>query len=127
MNVFILYFFPESKKGNGMGVFNAWEQSKSNPQVHQLLKYLVNWVAGTKVIFLALITVILITGSYMTQLLAVIVMIPSILTFYWRLFPLIRSMDQENQINPAGYSKTLAYMIAGFVSIFIIALIITLI
>ena len=52
MNVFVLYFKPESKKANGVGVFKAWEKSKNDPEVHEFVKYLVNWVAGTKIIFL---------------------------------------------------------------------------
>jgi hypothetical protein len=32
----------------------------------ELVRYLVNWVAGTKLIFVALLVVILVTGSHAT-------------------------------------------------------------
>lgn len=122
MNVSMLYFMPGSKMGNGIGVFNAFEKSKENPEIHNLIKYLINWVAGTKLIFISLLIVIIITGSVTTQLFGIIVLIASIFSFFWRLYPIIRQMDKENQISPPGYSKTLGYMISGFISIFVIAL-----
>lgn len=47
----MLYFTPGTHRGNGLGVFNAYEKSKSDSEVHSLVKYLINWVAGTKLIF----------------------------------------------------------------------------
>lgn len=125
-NIITMYFFPGSKKANAVGVFNAWEKSKADPEVHEFVRYLVNWIAGTKLIFIALLVVILFTGGTATKLGALIALILSILSFYWRLFPSIRAMDGRNEITPAGYSKSLGYMIAGFVSIFAVALIISL-
>ena len=58
-NVLILYFFPDSKLANGMGTFKAWDKSKVDTQVHDLVLYLVNWVAGTKLIFIGLLALIL--------------------------------------------------------------------
>jgi hypothetical protein len=111
-NVFSLYFKHETKMFNGIGVFKAWEKSKEDSEVHDLVKYLVFWVAGTKVIFLSLIVVILILGDPLTQYISVLVLIISISTFYFRLFPLARKMDIENQLDPKGYSKVLGIMIA---------------
>jgi hypothetical protein len=108
--------------GNGLGVFDAWEQSKSTPEVHELVRYLVYWVAGTKLIFIALLLVILFTASENTQLLTVVAMIASISSFYWRLYPIVKSLDAQGQITPSGYSRTLALMIAGFIGLFAIAL-----
>ena len=48
MNVAVLYGAPGSRKGNGVGVFTAWEKSKADPEVHLLVRYLVCWVAGVK-------------------------------------------------------------------------------
>lgn len=127
MNVTMLYFKPGSKLGNGIGVFNAWEKSKENEEIHELVKYLVYWVAGTKLIFIALLIVIIITGSWVTQLLSVIVLILSILTFFWRLYPIMRQRDKKNQISPKGYSKTLGIMITSFILMFLIVLLIALI
>lgn len=127
INVLMLYFTPGTRRGNGLGVFNAYEKSKENPELHVLVKYLVNWVAGTKIIFITLLIVILIFGDYSIKLYAVIALIFSIITFYWRLYPIIRNMDKAGQITPKGYSRTLAFMIAGFIAIFVMALVITIV
>ncbi len=125
MNVFMLYFNPGSKLANGIGVFNAWEKSKENESVHSLVKYLVYWVAGTNLIFICLLLVILFTGSLLTQTLSALVLIISILSFYWRLYPIMKDLDKKNQITPKGYSKTLAIMIFSFIMMFVIALIVS--
>lgn len=117
-NIVILYFKPDSKLGNGVAVFNAWEKSKKDPEIHEFIKYLVYWVAGTKLIFIMLLLVILFTGSEMTKLLSVVALIISIGTFYWRLFPIIKSLDKKGEITPVGYSKTLGIMIGIFISVF---------
>lgn len=69
LNVFMLYFTPGTRRGNGLGVFNAYEKSKADAEVHALVKYLINWLAGTKLIFIALLIVILISGNNTTKLL----------------------------------------------------------
>ncbi len=122
LNVLTLYFNPGSRMGNGVGVFNAWEKSKSDPEMHQFVRYLLFWVAGTKLIFIALLVVILISAGESTQLLTVVAMIASISSFFWRLYPIIKSQDAEGNITPSGYSKTLAMMIAGFIGLFALAL-----
>ncbi len=122
LNVLTLYFNPGSQMGNGLGVFNAWEKSKADPEMHQFVSYLVNWVAGTKLIFISLLTVILLTAPESTQLLTTVAMIGSISSFYWRLHPIIKALDAEGHITPPGYSKTLAMMIAGFIGIFAVVL-----
>ena len=122
LNICVLYFYPNSNLGNGVGVFRAYEESKSNPEAHALIDYLVNWVAGTKLIFVALLIVILATGSATTKLFAVVALILSILSFFWRLFPAIRKMDRGGWIAPKGYSRTLGVMIACFVGGFSAAL-----
>ena len=58
MNVLALYFAPGSKFANAVGVFKAWEQSQQYPEIHEFVKYLVNWVAGAKLIFLSLLAII---------------------------------------------------------------------
>ena len=124
LNILILYFTPGTRKGNGIGIFNAYEKSKKDPEVHALINYLINWVAGTKLIFVALLIVILITGNSTTQLYSAIALILSISTFFWRLYPAIRRMDASGQVSPRGYSKNLALMILVIVLAFIGALII---
>jgi len=122
MNVITLYFWPGSRLANGVGIFNAWEKSKADPELHQFVRYLVFWVAGAKLIFIALLVVILLTTDEATKLLTTVVMIGSILSFFWRLFPIVRSMDKAGQVTPAGYSKTLGVMIGGFILVFVTAL-----
>lgn len=120
-NVIALYFFPDSKLANSVGVFKAWEKSKSDPEMHNLVKYLVNWVAGTKLIFILLLIVILLIGSEQTLILTGVVMVFSIAAFYWRLFPLIRKMDRSHEIDPQHYWAVLGWMIAVFILLFIAA------
>jgi hypothetical protein len=120
-NVVMLYFAPGSKNANAVGVFNAWEKSKQYPEIHDFVKYLVYWVAGTKLIFLLLLTVIILFADAETQRICVLALIVAILSFYWRLFPLIRKMDQNGQIEPRNYSVVLGIMIFVFVAVFLIA------
>jgi len=123
LNVLTLYFHPGSQMGNGVGVFDAWEKSKADPAMHQFVRYLVFWVAGTKLIFIALLLVILCTTGESTQRLTVVAMMASIASFFWRLFPIVKSLDKAGRVTPPGYSKTLGLMIAGFIGLFAIALV----
>jgi hypothetical protein len=113
-NVLTLYFAPGHKRANGVGVFAAWDRSKDDPDLHRFVSYLVYWVAGTKVIFIALLTTILLLGDARLQRVALLASVGAIATFYWKLFPLIRRMDRDGQINPQGYSTVLGVMIAAF-------------
>jgi hypothetical protein len=125
-NVMALYFFPGSKYANAVGVFKAWDKSKTDPEIHNLVKYLVNWVAGTKLIFILLLTVILLVADDRTLVFAGIALMISIASFFWRLFPLIRKMDLAGQIEPEKYSIALGWMIAVFILVFLTAVIISL-
>jgi len=120
-NVLALYFAPGSKKANAVGVFSAWEKSMQYPEIHNFIKYLVNWVAGTKLIFLLLLGVITLWGNLKLQQLSLLALGIATLTFFWRLFPLIRKMDQNDQIRPKNYSIILGVMILTFVVVFGIA------
>lgn len=117
-NIAALYFFPDSKLANSVGVFKAWEKSKADPEMHNFVRYLVNWVAGTKVIFIFLLVVILFTADGRAMVLTGTAMAISIAVFFWRLFPLARTMDQTGQIEPTGYSKALGWMILGMILLF---------
>lgn len=120
-NVCILYFTPDSRLGNGVAVFNEWENSKKNEDAHLFARYMTYWVAGTKLIFIVLLLVILFTGSQLTKICGVGVMILSIATYFWKLHPIIKQLDQKGQITPKGYSKVLGYMILGFLLMFSVA------
>ena len=121
-NVIALYFFPGSKYANSVGIFKAWERSKTEPEMHVFVKYLVNWVAGTKVIFLLLLGVILVIADGRGLFYTGIAMVISISLFFWRLYPLIRQMDQGDEIQPPNYSTILGLMISVFVVVFVVAL-----
>ncbi|MHA1198639.1 MAG: hypothetical protein ACTSQF_04730 [Candidatus Heimdallarchaeaceae archaeon] len=118
-NILALYFKPELKFVNGVGVFNAWKRSKEeDPPMYDFANYLVKWVAGSKIIFVLLLAVILIMGSDLMQIVALGTLILSTLTFYLKLYPLIRKMDKNDQITPKKYSITLALMILSFILVF---------
>ncbi len=127
LNVLTLYLAPGSRRGNALGVFRAYERSKQDPEVHALVRYLVDWVAGTKLIFIVLLIGIVLTGSPETKVFSTIALIFSILTFYSRLYPAITQMDAAGQIVPRGYSRTLAAMIASFVVVFGVAVVVYLV
>lgn len=121
-NVVILYFAPESKYGNGISVFKEWEKSKDLQERHLFVQYLVAWVAGTKLIFIFLLWVILFTGSETTKIASILALIVSIASYYWKLHPIIKKLDGMGEISPKGYSKTLGKTIGVFIGMFVLAI-----
>ena len=111
-NLLILYFKPSAKRANGMGAFKAWNESKKDPDIHNLIKYLTYWVAGTKLIIISLLTVILVLAEPTLKIIAVGVLALTITSFYWKMFPVIKKMDSDGNVSPAGYHKTLSLIIA---------------
>ena len=122
-NVLILYFKPDSKLGNGVAVFDAWKDVKEDKNLDLFAHYMAYWVAGVKLIFIFLLLVVLLTGNETTKIWAVVAMIISIATYFWKLHPIIKKLDSLNKISPKGYSKTLGLMISGFLLMFSTALI----
>jgi hypothetical protein len=120
-NVLALYFAPGSKYANAVGVFSAWEKSKEDPEIHAFVRYLVYWVAGAKLIFLFLLGVITLFGSSDLQRMSLLALSLATLSFYWRLFPLIRKLDQNGQIKPKNYSIVIGGMIFVFILFFAMA------
>lgn len=120
-NVLALYFAPESKYANAVGVFTAWEKSKQDAEVHNFVKYLVYWVAGTKLIFLLLLATIALYADENLQRISLLALSAATLSFYWRLFPLIKKMDGNGQIEPKNYSTVLGIMIFVFIAAFVLA------
>jgi hypothetical protein len=118
-NVVALYIRKDSKMFNSVGVFTAWEKAKQDPEMHNFTSYLINWVAGTKLIFLSMLTVILIFGDEQIQVWVLLALIISIMSFYWKLYPLAKKMDREGQLDPKNYSRTLGVMISVFVIVFL--------
>jgi hypothetical protein len=124
-NVIALYFFPASRYANAVGIFNAWEKSKRDPEMHNFVKYLVNWVAGAKLIFILLLVVILLTADAQALTLTGIALVISIASFFWRLFPLVRKMDRDGQITPKNYSAALGWMIFVFILVFLVGVVLS--
>jgi hypothetical protein len=112
LNIMVLYFEPTFKYGNSVGVFKDYEGTPFQ-------SYLVNWVAGTKLIFIMMGIVVLVLGSVEVQFWTCVVMVISIASFYFRLYPLIKKMDLDGRNEPAGYHKTLNLMIISFIVLFI--------
>ncbi len=120
-NVLALYFAPGSRYANAVGVFNAWEKSKQDPEMHDFVRYLVYWVAGAKLIFLLLLGVIVFFADIDSQRMSLVALALATASFFWRLFPLIRKMDKDGQIEPKNYSTLLGAMISFFIVIFLVA------
>ncbi len=120
-NVLSLYFWPENPYANGVGVFRAWHKSKADPDMHRFARYMVNWVAGTKLIFLILLGILVLRGDALTLRLSAAAMALAIATFFWRLYPLVRQMGRAGELTPARYDRTLASMIAAMVAAFLLA------
>jgi len=122
LNVLMLYFAPQLNKGNSVGIFKAYEKTKNDPEIYALVRYLVNWVAGTKLIFISLLIVILIVGDETIIIPSLAALIFSILTYFWRLHPAIKKMDENGQLVKRGYSTSLAITILLFCILFFIAI-----
>lgn len=86
-NVLILYFMPDSRLGNGVAVFDSWNDVKEDKALNLFSHYIAYWVAGVKLIFIFLLIVVLLTGTEITRVWAVVAMILSIATYFWRLHP----------------------------------------
>jgi hypothetical protein len=99
-------------------------RKKLDPEIHNFVKYLVNWVAGTKLIFILLLIVILSTADDQTLVFSGIALVVSITSFFWRRFPLIRTMDRDSQIDPMNYSIVLGGMITAIILAFLVGIII---
>ncbi len=122
LNVIILYFIPDFKFGNGVSIFEQWHKSKENELEHMFAKYMANWVAGTKTMFILLLLVIVFVGNDFIKFVAIISLILSTSTYYFKLHPIIKLMDKKQMIIPPGYSKVLLMMITGFIFMFVVAL-----
>lgn len=59
-NVLVMYFKPDFKYANSMAVFKQWAESQQDEKQRLFVKYLVNWVANCKLIFIALLLVVVV-------------------------------------------------------------------
>lgn len=124
-NVIIMYFKPDFKYGNSMKVFIEFEKSKGDSNRHLFIRYMTNWVANCKLIFIAILIVIALIGDLELMRYAVVATVISIGLFFVSLYPIIKLLDKNGEIQPKGYSKTLRTMIISFMLMFSIALILS--
>ena len=108
-----LYFLKDQPMFNGVGIFSGWEKSKADPDVHALVRYLVNWLAGVKMIVVGLVLVLVFMVPEMTTLLGAVALVIAVSSFYWRLRPMLRAADAAGQITPRGHAKRLSVMLMG--------------
>ncbi len=123
-NVYALYFKKSSTRFNSTGVFSALKKANEDPEISNFVKYLINWVAGVKVIIIGLLLVITILGNPLTQWYSILALIVAISTFYLGLFPIIRKMEHNDQLEQKNYSKILLVMITSMIIGFTIGLIV---
>ena len=120
-NVFILFFMPDSRFVHGMGMFPAWEKSKAHPDIHNLMKYLVIWVAGSKLVLIGLLILVLVWGDARLLTFAGFALALSMLPFYVGLFPAMRTIDNADGVEPKGFSARLAFSITSLILALLIA------
>ncbi len=104
-------------------LFLTLGKNQKKTEFHDFIKYLVYWVAGTKLIFICLLVVVVIFGTYEVKIMSLLVLVFSILTFYYKLYPIIKELDKKDLITPKGYSRTLNLMILSFIFTFSLTLI----
>ena len=121
-NILIMYFKPNFKYGNSMNTFRQWYKAQEKEPERLFVKYMVNWVANCKLIFLALLVVVMLFGNAAITVGAVIATIASIGIYFVSLHPIIKKLDDMGEIQPKGYSKTLAGTISAFMLMFSAAL-----
>jgi hypothetical protein len=120
LSVMELYFMQDRCIFNGVAMFKVCEVARKDPDLFGLVRYLVNWVAGIKLIVIGLVAVIVFTAPEQTILLAAISMVFTIASFFWRMFPMSRFFDEMGQIEPKGRSKMLGAMVVGL-EVFLVA------
>lgn len=123
-NIFILYFCPTFPYGNGVSVFCHWKDSEGDPKTHLFNRYMACWVAGTKLIFIMLLFLIVLFADEWLKIMSGCIMVISIASYFFKLHPIMRELDEMGQITPKGYSKTLDAMIIGFMLMFSAAVVI---
>ncbi len=121
MNVLVLYFKPELKYGNGIGVFAAYFRARDDKELALFTRYLINWVANAKFIFVSLLSTILAYGSYNVKFFAVISLILTILMYYISLAPIIHKINKEGGLTTKNYNRILNIMITCILIILIAA------
>lgn len=127
LSILELYFMQDRCMFNGVAMFSGWEISKEVPEVHGLVRYLVNWVAGMKLIVVGLLVVLALTAPAQTLLMAGIVLVLTVASFFWRMFPIACKFDKHEFIQPKGRAKTMGMMVAGLELVLVASIFITMV
>lgn len=122
-NVVILYMKPEFRYGNSMASFAGWRKAQSAEECYLFTRYLVNWVANCKLIFIFLLLVLLFVGDETAKVYGVLATIASIGMYFVTLHPLLTKLDGMGEIHPRGYAKRLGVTIAGMMAMLTTALV----
>jgi hypothetical protein len=109
-----------------VGVFNSFV-NQEDEGTKDLMTYLIYWVAGTKVIFISLLVVIIFFGSELLKQVTTIVLTASIGLFYLKMYPLVQKIERDGGISTKNYSRNLAIIIGIFMLGFIISLVLNII
>ena len=113
LNMLELYFLQNNCKFNGACIFSGWERSKADPEVHALMCYLVNWLAGIKMIVVGLLLVLIFTAPEQTLVMATVALFLTTASYFWRMRPMLQAADNAGQVTPRGHAKRLSIMVAG--------------
>jgi hypothetical protein len=119
LSVLELYFMQDKAVFNGVSIFSGWDISKEVPEVHELIRYLIHWVAGVKLIVIGLLLVLALTAPTQTLIYAGVALVLAIGSFFWRMFPTICKHDQAGLIEPHGRSQMLGIMVLGLEAVLI--------
>lgn len=113
LSVLELYFMQDRCMFNGVAMFSGWEISKEVPEVHGMVCYLTNWVAGMKLIVVGLLVVLALTAPAQVLLAVGVSLVLAVASFFWRMYPLAAKFDTHGFLYPKGRAKTMGLMVAG--------------
>ena len=113
LSVLELYFMQDRCVFNGVAMFKVCAAARKDPELFGLIRYLVNWVAGVKLIGIGLMGVIVFTAPENLLIYAAVAMVLAIASFFWRMFPMSRQFDDAGMIEPQGRSRMLGWMVVG--------------
>lgn len=113
LSVLELYFLQDRCIFNGVAMFKICVLAREDPDLFGMVRYLVNWIAGVKLIVIGLLGVIVLTAPENTILYAAISLVITIASFFWRMFPAVRKFDDAGLIEPAGRARMLGWMVLG--------------
>ncbi len=119
LNVTLLYYKPDFEHGNSMAVFKNFIYP-INESVNLFNRYMVNWVGNSKLIFIALLVMIVIMGEDDMLVVTNMLLVIMIGAYFTRLAPIMKELDNGDHLTSKGYSKQLNLTILIFMLMFTI-------